>query len=173
MSTNDKPKRKKEKKNPGSCNPAKLRRNPRKEGTKVRNAQNKCLSIHLHRWTFVFSREVLPCHSLSTSLSSNSVFGNPFQWVRIDFGCPKNQFLHLELILGEVKIFYFLSKSLLEVLPNINYFTSKPILTKLILTKSILQKQNQTHTNYWHGQQESQLDLLEEEISFSMEYPNP
>ena len=33
----------------------------------------------------------------------------------------ENQFLHLELILGEVKFFYFLSKSLLEELPNINH----------------------------------------------------
>ena len=36
---------------------------------------------------------------------ANGVFGNPFQRVRIDFG----QFLPLELILEEVKFFYFLS----------------------------------------------------------------
>ena len=40
--------------------------------------------------------------------------------------------------MGEVKIFYFLSESLLEKLSNINYFTSKLILTKLISIKLIL-----------------------------------
>ena len=45
-----------------------------------------------------------------------------------------NQFLSLELILGEVKIFYFLSESFSEELPNINHFTSKLILTKVIPT---------------------------------------
>ena len=49
----------------------------------------------------------------------------------------QNQFLSLELILKEVKIFYLLSELLLEELPNINHFTSKSILTKLILTKLI------------------------------------
>ena len=39
-----------------------------------------------------------------------------------------NQLLPLELIMGEVKIFYFMSESLLEELPNINHFTSKSIL---------------------------------------------
>ena len=41
-----------------------------------------------------------------------------------------------------MKIFYFLSESLLEKLPNINYFTSKSILTKSIPTKSILPRIN-------------------------------
>ena len=54
----------------------------------------------------------------------------------------QNQFLPLELIIGEVKIFYFLLESLLEELPNINHFTSKSVLTKSILTKSILPKIN-------------------------------
>ena len=53
----------------------------------------------------------------------------------------QNQFLSLELILREVKIFYFLSDSFLEELSNINHFTSK----------SILQKQNQIRTYSMFG----------------------
>ena len=49
-----------------------------------------------------------------------------------------NQFLSLELILEEVKIYYFMLESLLKELPNINHFTSKLILIKSIPTKSIL-----------------------------------
>ena len=54
-----------------------------------------------------------------------------FYRVKIDFGkfldCLvvflHDQFLLLELTLEEVKIFYYLSKSLLEELSNIDYFT--------------------------------------------------
>ena len=70
----------------------------------------------------------------------------PLELILLIFLCylvvdSQNQFLPLELILEEVKIFYYMSKSLLEELSNINHFMSK-----LILTKSIPQKQNQTHT---------------------------
>ena len=47
---------------------------------------------------------------------------------------------------GEVKNFYFLSESFLEELSNINHFTSKFILIKLILTKLILPKINYIKT---------------------------
>ena len=42
----------------------------------------------------------------------------------------------------EEKIYYFLSESLLEELPNINHFTSKLILIKSILIELILSKIN-------------------------------
>ena len=73
-----------------------------------------------------------------------------FRGVRIDFDLSKinfinflwysifrnqNQFLPLELILGEVKFFYFLSKIFLEKLSNINHFISKSILTKSTLSR--------------------------------------
>ena len=50
-----------------------------------------------------------------------------------------------------MKIFYFLSESLLEELPNINYFTSKSILTKSIPTKSILSREPNTLIIYAAG----------------------
>ena len=43
---------------------------------------------------------------------------------------------------GRSENFYFLSKSFLEVLSNINYFTSKLILIKSISIKLILSKIN-------------------------------
>ena len=43
---------------------------------------------------------------------------------------------------GKSELFYFLSKSFLEELLNINHFTLKLFLTKSILTKSILSKIN-------------------------------
>ena len=46
--------------------------------------------------------------------------------------------------LGGMKIFYFMSESFLKELSNINYFTSKSILTKSILIKSVLSKINST-----------------------------
>ena len=71
---------------------------------------------------------------------------NQFYRVKIDCGkflsCLvvflQNQLLFLKLILREVKIFYFMSESLLEKLSNIDYFISKSILIKPILTKSII-----------------------------------
>ena len=51
----------------------------------------------------------------------------------------------LELTLGEVKIYYFLSESFLEELPNINYFTLKLIITKSILIELILPRINSTN----------------------------
>ena len=82
----------------------------------------------------------------------HGVFGYTFQLCKIDseqFLCylvvySQNQFLHLELILEEVKKFYFLSELLLEELSNINHFISKLILVKSIPTKSILSRINFT-----------------------------
>ena len=62
----------------------------------------------------------------------------------------QNQLLPLELILGGVKIYYFLSESLLEELPNINHCISKSVLTKLILTELILPKINSTNAKTKH-----------------------
>ena len=45
-----------------------------------------------------------------------------------------------------MKIFYFILESLLEELTNINYFTSKLVITKSILIKLILPKINFTKT---------------------------
>ena len=52
----------------------------------------------------------------------------------------QNQFFPLELVLKEIKKIYFLSKSFLEELLNINNFISKLILTKSIPIKLILSK---------------------------------
>ena len=65
------------------------------------------------------------------------------------FGCEKVEsilisIIYQKLILGETKIFYFMSESLLEKQSNINYFTLKLILTKSILTKLILSRINST-----------------------------
>ena len=46
--------------------------------------------------------------------------------------------------MGEVNFFYFLSESLLNILPNINHFTPKSILIKSILKKLIISKINST-----------------------------
>ena len=82
--------------------------------------------------------DILACVCFSVSMLQNR-----FYRVKIDcgkfFSCLvvilQNRLLLLKLILGEVKIFYFLSESLLEELLNIDYFISKSILTKSILSR--------------------------------------
>ena len=95
------------------------------------------------KWVlYVWGRDVEQVFFITSNMFGYSFIGV----IRIDFinfwWClvigSQNQFFSLELILGEVKNFYFLSESLLEKLPNINHFTPKLIITKLISIKSIL-----------------------------------